>query len=220
MTTDLLAPYRWLQGPDGSPQNPLGDIYCVSFFRELDPVEVLRRFGSKEASGREMTFRELDEEVFEFVEETGGGQGGGYVGVVKVGTWSVAIELWGWCATSWETATMLSRGCEMVAVGRHDYAEDSFFYAVDGTVVTNFIPSWPCDRHGSDANRLNELMRAVGLPPQEPEDDAKGEEVWDDLSEHGLARVFALAARITGVSLTPNLLDGPLLVSAIDEGLS
>lgn len=220
MTTDILAPYLWLQGPDGSPQNPLGDIYCVSFFRELDPVEVLRRFGCKEASGREVTFRELNEEVSEFVQETDGGQGGGYVGVVKVGNWSVAIELWGWCATSWETAAMLSGGCEMVAVGRHDYAEDSFVYAVDGIVVTGFNPRSPCDRHGSDADRLNELMRAAGLPPEEPEDGAKGEELWDDLLEHGLARVFALAARITGVSLTPNLLDGPLLIGAIGQGLS
>ncbi|MGN9845351.1 DUF6461 domain-containing protein [Nonomuraea sp. H19] len=216
MTTDLLASYRWLQAPDGSPQNPLGDIYCVSFFRGLDPVEVLRRFGPEAPPGREMTFQELDEEVFEFVQETGGGQGGGHVGVVKAGAWSLAVELWGWCATLGESVARLSQGCEMVAVGRHDYAEDHFTYAVDGTTVTSFTPVRPCDRYGSDTDRLNELMREVGLPPEESEDDA----VWDDLSEHGLARAFVLAAGITGVPLTPALLDGPFLVGAIDESLS
>ncbi|MGP3961515.1 hypothetical protein ACTWPT_36520 [Nonomuraea sp. 3N208] len=49
-----------LQQPDGNPQNPLGDIYCVSFFREPTPIEVLRRFGGPgEPSAREMTFEEL-----------------------------------------------------------------------------------------------------------------------------------------------------------------
>ncbi|WP_214411252.1 DUF6461 domain-containing protein [Sphaerisporangium fuscum] len=216
MTTDLLAPYRWLQAPDGSTQNPLGDIYCVSFFRGLAPAEVLRRFGPEGASGRQMTFQELNEEVFEFVQETAGGLGGGHVGVVRTGGWSVAVEPWGWCATLWETAPRLSRGCEMVAVGRHDYAEDSFVHAVGGTVVTGFMPNRPFDRHGSDADRLNEVMREVGLPTREPEDDATS----DGRVEDGLARVFALAAGITGVPMTPDLLDGPFLVGPVDQALS
>jgi hypothetical protein len=215
MTTDLLAPYHWLQRPDGSPQNPLGDIYCVSFFRGLGPAEVLRRFDpGAPAGGREMTFRELDETVFEFVQETDGGDGGGHVGVVAAGEWSVAVELWGWFATIPEAAARLSQGCEMVAVSRHDYAEDDFTYAVDGTVVTTFNPSWPFERNGGDAGRLDDLMRGVGMVLEQPADDAG----WhDDGFDHGLARAFALAAGITGVPMTPDLLEGPFLVGPIAE---
>ncbi|MEO3796367.1 DUF6461 domain-containing protein [Nonomuraea sp. B10E15] len=215
MTNDPLAPYRWLQAADGDPGNPLGDIFCVSFFRGLGPAEVLRRFGPAEPPGREMGFAELDEEVHAFVEETAGGDGGGHVGVVPLGEWSVAIELWGWTATSPEVIEPLSRGCEVVTVSRHDYAEDDFSYAIDGAVVTTFRPIMPSERHGDDKDRLNELMREVGLTPEE--DDDGWEARWEDMSANGLARAFLLAARITGVEFTAGLLSGPLLVGAIGE---
>jgi hypothetical protein len=217
MTNDLLTPYRWLQKADGSPHNPLGDIYCVSFFRGLDPAEVVRRFGGGEEAGREMTFRELDEAVFEFVDETDGGDGGGYVGVVEAGGWSMAVELWGWLATLQETAARLSQGCEMVAVSRHDYASDGFLHAVDGAVVTAYDPACPFERHGSDPGRLDALMREVGIPLERPEGDAALETTSDEGYDGGLARAFALAGRITGVPMSLDLLDGPFLVGPVAE---
>ncbi|RVX43633.1 hypothetical protein EDD27_6326 [Nonomuraea polychroma] len=210
MTTDLLTPYRWLLQSDG----PLGDIYCVSFFRGLRPVEVLHRFGGPgEPSTREMTFEELEEEVLEFVHGSDGGLGGGYVGVVEAGAWSVAVELWGWYASLVETAPRLSQGCEMVAVSRHDYAEDGFTYAVGGAVVSAFTPNRSYDRFGNDPRRLDDLMRRAGLALAEPDDDAD----WDDAVEHGLARTFVLAAEITGVPMSPALLNRPLLVGPVAD---
>ncbi|PZG19618.1 DUF6461 domain-containing protein [Nonomuraea aridisoli] len=137
MTTDPLAPYRWLETPEGSPANPLDVIYCVSFLRGVDPAEVLRRFDPEGPPGREMGFDELEEAVHEFVEETDGGAGGGYAGVVAAGEWSVAVELWGWFGT---------------------------------------------------------------------------------IDDHGIARTFALAALITGVPMSRDLLAGPFLVGAVAEG--
>jgi hypothetical protein len=216
MTTDPLAPFRWLQAPDGDAANPLGDIYCVSFFRGLGAAGVLRRFGPAAPPGREMSFAELGEEVFEFVQKTDGGDGGGHVAAIPAGEWCVAVELWGWTATLVEASARLSEGCEVVTVGRHDYAEDDFSYAIDGTLVTSFRPIMPSDRHGSDKDRLNELMREVGLPPEEDDDDA-WEARWEDMSRNGLARAFSLAARITGVTFTAELLQGVLLVGAIEN---
>ncbi|MCG5217878.1 DUF6461 domain-containing protein [Streptosporangium soli] len=209
--TDPLAPFRWLEAASGDQDDLLGDIFCVSFFRGLDPGEVLGRFGPGEPPGREMTFDRLGAEANEFVQETGGGKGGGYVGVVQTGGWSVAVELWGWEATLVTTVTGLSQGCEVVAAGRHDYAEHGFVYAIDGEIVTGFTPELPEHRWGGDPDRLNALMRETGLSPETSDDEAE----WNDRYENGIARMFALAAKITGVPFTPGVLDGPLLVGAI-----
>jgi hypothetical protein len=216
MTTDPLAQFRWLQAPEADAANPLGDIYCVSFFRGLEPAEVLRRFGPAGPPGREMSFAELDKQVFEFVQETGGGECGGYVAAIPAGEWCVAVELWGWNATIEKTLTRMSKGSEVVVVGRHDFAEDDFSYAVDGTLITSFPPITPSDRHGSDPDRLNDLMREIGLSPEEDDDDT-WEARWEDMSSNGLARAFSLAARMTGVTFTADLLQGPLLVGAIED---
>nr|WP_245879000.1 DUF6461 domain-containing protein [Streptosporangium subroseum] len=42
MVTDPREEFGWLSG-DG----PLGDIYCVSFIRDLSPAEVLTRLGAE-----------------------------------------------------------------------------------------------------------------------------------------------------------------------------
>lgn len=211
MTTDPLTPFRWLQGQDC----PLDDIYSVTFIRGRDPAEALRRFGS--GAGRDMSFAELTSEVGDFVMVTGGGEGGGYVGVAAAGDWCVAVEPSGWSAAIDERLARLSAGSEVVSVMRHDYADDHFAYAVDGTVITSFGPVTPDDRYGADKDRLNHLMREVGLPPDDTEDDDEWEARFDDLAQHGLARAFALAARLTGVTFTAGLLDGPLLAGPIAD---
>ncbi|MFD0904105.1 DUF6461 domain-containing protein [Actinomadura sediminis] len=207
---DPLAPFHWLDEHG----DVLDDIFCVSFFRGLAPADVLRRFGPDGTAGREMSFADLSETVAEFVASTSGGTGGGHVGVVRANGWSVAVELWGGHATRRVRAAELSRGCEMVAVSRHDYAEDRFVYAVDGAVLTSFIPHSPTERGGGEPDRLNPAMHRVGMPT-EPMDDDEWEASWERLYGHKIARVFALAAEVTGVPFTRDLLDSPLLVGPI-----
>ncbi|MCK2214780.1 DUF6461 domain-containing protein [Actinomadura sp. ATCC 31491] len=132
------------------------------------------------------------------------------------GEWSVAVEPGGFQAVLAEPLTGLSRGCEVVTVGRHDYAEDSFVYAVDGEVVTRFAPHLPGTRWGSDPDRINELMRETGLPPEKLDKEA-WEATWDDRFTNRISRAFLLAAKITGVVFTPSVLDEPLLVGAISQ---
>ncbi|MEV5558134.1 DUF6461 domain-containing protein [Nonomuraea wenchangensis] len=117
-------------------------------------------------------------------------------------------------ATLAEPLTGPSQGREVVAVGPHDYAEDSFVYAVDGALATSFTPHLPGTRWGSDADRINELMRETGLPSEKLDEEA-WEATWDDMYSNRIARAFLLAAKITGVVFTPSILDGLLLVGAI-----
>ncbi|MEV6593998.1 DUF6461 domain-containing protein [Streptomyces acidicola] len=196
--SDALTPYRWLGGFDG----PMGEIFTVSFLHRLDPAEVLRCFVA--STGELMDFEELSNRTSEYFFDTGGGEGGGHIGVMRAGEWSVAIELWGWQATLSEIVSRLSFAGEVVAITRHDYAEDSFVYALDGTVVTDFIPRLPSIRHGSEPDRLDALMREVGLESKE-----------DKSVEDSVAAAFALAARMTGVAFTPSILTKSLLVGGI-----
>ncbi|MEV5826521.1 DUF6461 domain-containing protein [Spirillospora sp. NPDC052242] len=207
---DPLAPFHWLDAHDCV----LDDIFCVSFFRGVAPTDVLRRFGPDGTVGREMSFGDLSETVAEFISATSGGSGGGHVGVVQASGWSVAVELWGWSATLSDHAADLSRGCELVAVSRHDYAEDSFVYAAEGELVTGFTPHSPTTRWGGDPDRLNPALRRLDLPT-EPMDDDEWEASWERLYEHKMARMFALAAEITGVPFTRDLLGFPLLVGPV-----
>ncbi len=204
---DFLAPFRWLDHPE----NALDDIFCVSFFRDLTPTDVLRRFGS--GPGEEMSLPELAAAVDEFVSATQGAEGGGHVGVVQANGWSIAVELSGWDAAMWEYCADFSRDCELVAISRHDYAEDTFLYAVDGEAVTCFTPI-PGRPTGSGPNRLNEAMQKLGMPTGLMDDD-EWEAFGVRLYEETTARAFALAAEITGVPFTRDLLTFPLLVGPI-----
>ncbi|WP_223190942.1 hypothetical protein [Nonomuraea terrae] len=80
-TTGLLAPFQWLNVSENAGGGPLGVIYSVAFLRGLDPAEVVRRFSRGEDSGQESDFGGLNDKAYEFINKTGGGNGGGYVGV-------------------------------------------------------------------------------------------------------------------------------------------
>lgn len=213
-TTDPLAPFQWLNVSKG--YGRLGAIFSVAFFRGPDPVEVVRRFSRGEDSGQESDFEELDDKACEYV-STDGGEGG-HVGVFQAGEWCVAVEPYGWMVTDHEVVTELSRGCEVLAVTRHDYAaEHSLEYAIDGTIVTGYPLRRPYARYGSDPDRLNGLMRELGMRPEEPEDEAAWEAAWEDDHRAAVPRGFALAAKVTGVPFTADMLDRPMLVGSIAE---
>jgi hypothetical protein len=211
---DRLATFRWLTAPaTDNVHTPLGDVFSVSFFHGLEPADVAARFEPTAAAVRSMTLDELHDEVAEFIEETDGDDGGGYVGITRIGEWSVAIEPCGRHTALGDNLARLAQECEAVAVGRHDYAEHAFLYAVDGEIVTAFTPHASVNRWGSDPDRLKEPMRRVGLPLTA----TAGKAAWDTRWDDALPKAFALAATITGVTLTPRSFDGPLLVAPITE---
>ncbi|NLU74484.1 hypothetical protein HCC61_17670 [Streptomyces sp. HNM0575] len=207
MVSDPLEDLRWLDAAEG--RCPLGGIFSVSFFHGLGPAEVLRRFGAAPSGepdgghgphGRPPTLGTLCERA---------GDGGGFVGAMRTGEWTAAVELCGWEATLPDVAERLSADCEMVAVTRHDYAEHCFVYAVGGSVVTCFDSHVPGYRQGSAPDGLNAVMRETGLDP------GSEEMCLDD----PVATSFALAAAITGVVFTRDVLERPLLTGAVRQPL-
>ncbi len=216
-TSYPLAPFQWLIDHNGD-DRWLGEIFTVAFFRGLDPSEVVCRFSRGEDHGQESSFDGLIKQASEFSFRTDGGSGGGNVGVVQAGEWSVAIEPFGWMATLPDVLAELSRDCEVLAITRHAYAEDSFAYAIDGTLVTGYKPlECPHIRYGSEPDRLNGLMRELGMT-LDIRDDAHdwddGDDGYDDYFA-ALPRAFALAAKLTQVRFIPEVLDRAMLIGPV-----
>lgn len=179
----------------------LGDIWCLTFVRGLDEAEALRRLGTAEESIRPLTYRELtDEGLFPRTALAGRLEG-----------WVVLIERNGCEATKPDAVRALSAGTELVSVFRHDYATDLFVYAIDGDRLTSFDPRKPAWRYGSDPDCLLEAMREVGVHPTYPSEDHVTREADISAEAPTMNEALMLAARLTGVVLTKEVLDGPLM---------
>ncbi|WP_285711091.1 DUF6461 domain-containing protein [Microtetraspora sp. NBRC 16547] len=187
------ADVAWLAEDD-----ELGDLWGLTFVRGVSEVEALLRLGADQESIRPLTYDKLiDDGLFPETLLAG-----------RVGDWTVLIEESGWTCTEVDKAQVLSAGTVAVAVLRHDYASDEFVYAVDGELVTYFNPEIPEWRHGSDPDRLNDLMREVGLDP----DGVPGTGAEAPSSVSG---ALLLAARLTGVVLPPEIIRGPLMSGVV-----
>lgn len=210
--TDLLSRFRWLEDHQGDEHDLLGDTFCVSFFHRLDPAEVLSRF-EPVSPAETMSFKELCGRARASFEDAADVRN---VGVAQVGEWSVAIGPWGGQAVL--MMNLLSRASEVLSVGRNDYAEHRFEHAVDGTVVTRFPPREPDRRWGSDPDRLNGLMREVGMVLEAPQDEGMLDSWSARMAENSVARAFALAAKMTGVALTLSTVNTLHFISAVRSG--
>jgi hypothetical protein len=175
----------------------LGEVFCLTFVRGLDETEALSRLG---ALPDELRPRTLDEAT-----EASGSFAAGYPDfafALDLGEWTVLIEPDGFQGSLTGPLTALSRGTEAVSVQRHDYADHGFSYAVDGTLVTGFEPTWPDQRWGSEPDRLLGRMRAVGLD-LDAEDD-------DDHVPGAYVPALLLAGLITGAVPHADALAGEL----------
>lgn len=191
----MTADYTWF--PAQLPA--LSEAYCLTLVKRLSPMEVLHRFGASEQSrltGVDALLRPAYE-VWErhdgdqlFVAVTAVGEGGG-------GDWTLAVEPNGYLGVTEEVVIPLSRGTTVVSHFRNVNAVDRFSWVEDGDVRLSLEPLFPENRYGRDADRLVEVMQRVGFVFDEDED--------DDL--HPGEAAFALAEHLTGVRLTPQLLE-------------
>jgi Family of unknown function (DUF6461) len=177
----------------------IDEIFCLTFVRDLDETEVLRRMGGLPDTVAVRTIEEIGTLV---------DYDNGYPDVamvLRLAEWTVVFEPSGFHGSSLFTAA--SRGTEAVCVLRHDYAESMFGYAVDGELITAFDPLSPAYRDGADPDRLLERMLEVGFTIPEDDDD-----YYDDEPEFGglIGRCLLLARQLTGVLPTVEMLTGPL----------
>ncbi|MGV9305564.1 DUF6461 domain-containing protein [Nonomuraea sp. NPDC003727] len=161
------------------------DTCHTTFVRNLSPQDALRRLG--------------------VVPGPLGDSGFGIAAYLAAGG-TVLIEC-GWAGISYDRADLLSAGTAAAAVFV-TVESDGFAYCLDGRLVTTFgLYSYP-RRTGTDPDRLQADVEALGL-------DADGE--LPEFPHDPVPRALALAERVTGVHLSPARYAGPALVGPTDQ---
>jgi hypothetical protein len=196
-TIDDLA---WADASPGDEQE-FDEIFCLTFIKGVDEHEALRRMGALPDTVATRTAEDVGR-LHDFDH--------GYPTVASalpLGAWTVVVEPSGFEGAHLVEA--LSRGTEAVSVLRHDYASDSFGYAVDGRLVTGFDPTFPTSRYGADPDRLLPRMREVGF--------TEGDE---GRFEGPIARCLLVVEHITGVLPGFDALTGPLTSAHVEPWFS
>jgi hypothetical protein len=183
------------------------EIYCFALLKGIGEDEALLRLGGLPDTFRPRTFEEASEMYASY--------DAGYPNfafALDLGAWTMLVEPDGFQAASIETQRALSTGTELVTVQRHDYADHGFGYAVDGTLVTGFEPTWPGRRWGCDPDRLLGKMRTAGLDPDMDDE--------DDFVSGAYVPALLLAGLVTGVLPHQDAFSGRILSAQIEPWFS
>ncbi|WP_405838272.1 DUF6461 domain-containing protein [Streptomyces sp. NBC_01518] len=190
MTT--AADYTWLQ----TEHSPLMHAYCVTLVREITPDRLLHELGAEPELIRVKGVEPLREPSY----TTWGEHYGDplFVGVAAVGDWSLMVEHNGYLGVTSAAMLPVSRGRTVVSHFRNVNAVDRFYWFEDGETRLRFEPLFAYSRDGSHADDPELLagMRESGFDLREGDDRS-----YDLHTE----AAFALAHRLTGVHLTPEL---------------
>ncbi|KUL20760.1 DUF6461 domain-containing protein [Streptomyces regalis] len=185
------ADYAWLE----ERYENLMQAYCITLVRGLTPEELLREL--KAEPGPRITGMDgLCEPSYDV-----SGSHRLFVGATAVGDWSLMVEFNGYLGVTNEAMLPLSRGRTVVSHFLNVNAVDHFCWYDNGELRVHFEPLFAYYRDGSHPDELLEDMRESGFDLVEHEE-------HDDREYEGLTGAsFALAHRITGIRLTPELLE-------------
>ncbi|MGW0194141.1 DUF6461 domain-containing protein [Nonomuraea sp. NPDC003201] len=112
----------------------------------------------------------------------------------------------GWMRAIYDQAGLLSVGTVAAAVFM-TIKNDGFTYCVDGRSITTFGLYAYSLRRGSDPDRLQAEVEALGM-------DMDGDQ--PDVPDDPVSGALALAERATGVHLSPARYAGPALIGSTD----
>jgi hypothetical protein len=174
--------YRWFTvEPD------FGKGFCFTWVKGLTPRQVLARLNGDELE--RITWPQL----------VGAGDGPTgvtdryYIGVTRVEGWALIVEDNGELGVDERLVRPLSRDTTVVTHQRGADGHGRFLLLQDGAVQLDFDPSTPAKTAGGRAAELRPMIASVGFG------------VGDDPARP-IRAAFALAERLTGTTLTEELL--------------
>ncbi|MFE9902097.1 DUF6461 domain-containing protein [Streptomyces achromogenes] len=205
MTTTTAADHTWFEErfPD------LAEAYCVTLVRGLTPAELLRRLAGRAEPALTGTDAVV-EAAFDLVRASDGRRqllAMATVGDSAVGDWTLLIEPNGYTGVTEDRALPASAGTRWVSHFVNINGLDAFLWAEDTVRRLWFEPCFPDERWGTTPDELLDVMRGVGFSfddDGEPDDPGTG----DPGTDLSAPAAFALAQHLTGVALTPELLEG------------
>ena len=157
--------------------------FCFLWVHGLTPDQVLQRLHARSVVTTSWAGRPEPDAHDPLAVVTGAGNG-----------WSLLIEDFGVLCIGDKELTELSAGARVIANFRNVNYDERFALAENGTIRVDFDPYLPAYRTGSAPDSLLPDMAYVGLDRSR-----------DDSTEAALA----LTARLTGVPLTPRMLNAP-----------
>jgi hypothetical protein len=189
--TPTTADYTWLHEQYSS----LMAAYCVTLVQAVTPERLLQELGAQEeiwVTGVQALSEPSSDCWYQHFGDPL------FVGVAAVGDWSLMVEHNGYLGVTGAAMLPVSRGRTVVSHFRNVNAVDRFHWWEDGETRLRFEPLFAHARDGSHADEPELLagMRESGFDLRE------GEERSYDLHTEA---AFALAHRLTGVHLTPEL---------------
>jgi hypothetical protein len=188
------ADYTWFES-----QFPgLAEAYCLTLSRGLRPQDFLARIGATEQApltGVSALF-EPSMEAWRQYEGTALLIGATSV-TGEAGEWTLGVESNGFLGVTPEVVAPASAGTRIVSHFQNIEGVTRFYWIEDGGIRLYFSPLDPSDREGSTPDALTGVMRQVGFDLDDDSDNA------DDC----IAAALALAEHLTGVRLTPELLE-------------
>ncbi|MDX6742923.1 DUF6461 domain-containing protein [Actinocorallia sp. A-T 12471] len=184
--------------------------YCLAFVEGLSPAEYLARLAAdahENCDGmdayleRDMRFQDAQED---FGDQT-------LVGATAVrgsgGPWTLAVEINGLVGIDEQLMPPASRGTRIFAHYLNINALRCFYWWQDGEQRTAFESPW--QRYGSMPDGLLPAMARVGYDLSDPET------AYDEPVKLGTPGLFALAEELTGVRVSPELLDTSVYTTGI-----
>jgi hypothetical protein len=172
--------FRWF-----SQDMALGLDFCLTFVRALGPDEVLARLGGVGL---------IDIQSSDNVPYAGDPADGlAFLMITDAGGWTMIVEPNGFFCTDEHVVRALSAGGEQVTFYQTEHATPQFLWAVGGDVLVDFCPAGGDHRWGTDPHRLDEKLAELGFG-------AADDEEFE-------ARTLSLMHHLTGVRLTPTLLE-------------
>lgn len=186
--------YEWIND-----YSDLAEAYCAVLVRGLTVQEFLRGMRAK-PQGNISGYPDLERRTIDVWDQHSDNEY--LIGATTLlgdqGEWVLGLEINGYLGTLPHLVAPLSSGTRLVAHFCNVNAHDKFLWYEDRTLRTYFEPLFPTDRDGSTPDELVEVMEEVGFDLRGDE-----EEFPDSLTTEA---AFALAERLTGVHLTPELL--------------
>ncbi|WP_043621541.1 DUF6461 domain-containing protein [Nonomuraea candida] len=165
--------------------------YCFTLVRGLTPEQVLTRVGARAGDFPLMGLKELIRMGFSDLDRPGS-RYGHFFGVVTVGDWAFIVEPNGFMGVLPEIAGRLSAGTRLVSHSLNaDGTMEDFLFMEDGQERLSLEPDCPdLVAYTRWAEELDEITRQVGFD-----------------SERTSESLFAMAEHLTGVRVTPDLLE-------------
>ncbi|MDV5143158.1 DUF6461 domain-containing protein [Streptomyces sp. SBC-4] len=187
--TRTAADYTWFENdfPD------IAEAYCFTLVRDLTPAELMSRLKGRPEAPLKGIAAVVDAAFAQYDLGDGNWQ---LVAMTTVGSWTLLIEPNGYLGVTEEQALPASAGTSWVSHFTNINAVGTFLWAEDQVLRLCFDPMFPEDRWGAAPDELLDVMRRIGfhLEVEDPEPDFSPQ------------AAFALAEHLTGIAITPALL--------------